>query len=83
VLRSRQLFPVPAQKLSIALCPSITIAELFWLRMLFKELKIFLSTPVLWCDHVSALAPTSNPVFHARTKHIELDYHFVREKVLN
>jgi hypothetical protein len=52
--------------------------------MLFKELKIFLSTPhVLWCDNVSALALASNPVFHARRKHIEVDYHFVREKVLN
>jgi hypothetical protein len=52
--------------------------------MLFKELKIFLSTPpVLWCDNVSAFVVASNPVFHARTKHIEVDYHFIREKVLN
>jgi hypothetical protein len=63
---------------------SIATAELYWLWMLFKELKIFLSTPpVLWCDNVSALALASNPVFHARTKHIEVDYHFVHEKVLN
>jgi hypothetical protein len=40
-------------------------------------------TPVVWCDNVSALALASNPVFHARTKHIEVDYHFIREKVLN
>jgi hypothetical protein len=63
---------------------SITTAELFWLRMLFKEIKIFLSVAlVLWCDNISALALASNPVFHARTKHIEVDYHFVREKILN
>jgi hypothetical protein len=63
---------------------SITVAELFWIRMLFKELRIYLSSrPVLWCDNVSALALASNPVFHVRTKHIEVDYHFVREKVLN
>jgi hypothetical protein len=63
---------------------SITTAELFWLRMLFKELGVALPhAPVLWCDNVSALALASNPVFHARTKHIEVDYHFVREKVVN
>jgi aryl carrier-like protein len=52
--------------------------------MLFKEIDIFLQvTSVLWCDNLSALALASNPVFHAWTKHIEVDCHFVREKVLN
>jgi hypothetical protein len=52
--------------------------------MLFKELGVVLKcAPVLWYDNISALALASNPVFHARTKHIEVDYHFVREKVLN
>jgi hypothetical protein len=63
---------------------SLTTAELFWLRMLFKELGIVLHTaPILWCDNVSALALASNLVYHARTKHIEVDYHFIREKVVN
>jgi hypothetical protein len=63
---------------------AVTTAELFWLKMLFKEISIPLTmAPVLWCDNLSALALASNPVFHARTKHIEVDYHFVREKVLN
>jgi hypothetical protein len=58
-------------------------AELYWIRMVLRDLGIFLSnTPVLWCDNLSALALASNPVFHARTKHIEVDYHFVREKVV-
>jgi hypothetical protein len=63
---------------------ALTTAELFWIRMLFKDIGISLpSIPLLWCDNVSAIALASNPVFHARTKHIEVDYHFVREKVVN
>ena len=52
--------------------------------MLFKDIHVMLATaPTLWCDNISALALTTNPVYHARTKHIEVDYHFVWEKVLN
>jgi hypothetical protein len=52
--------------------------------MLFREIRISLFTILtIWCDNVSALALASNPVYHARTKHIKVDYHFVREKVLN
>lgn len=59
-------------------------AELYWLRMLFKDLQCSIkSTPQLWCDNMGALALASNPIFHARTKHVEVDYHFIREKVLN
>uniref|UniRef100_A0A2N9GGL3 Integrase catalytic domain-containing protein n=1 Tax=Fagus sylvatica TaxID=28930 RepID=A0A2N9GGL3_FAGSY len=62
---------------------AIASAELCWIRTLLKDLGIYLShTPILWCDNVSALAIASNPVFHARTKHIEVDFHFVRERVL-
>ncbi|XP_058217520.1 uncharacterized mitochondrial protein AtMg00810-like [Rhododendron vialii] len=61
-----------------------TASELVWLQQLFSELLIPSSTPhVLWCDNKSAIALACNPVYHARTKHIELDYHFIREQVLN
>jgi hypothetical protein len=57
---------------------------MFWLRMLLKELQVFLPSPsILRCDNSGALAFASNLVHHAQTKHIEVDIHFVREKVTN
>ena len=62
---------------------AMVIAKLFWLRMLLKDLCIPLPCPpTLWCDNPGALSLASNPVFHARTKHVEVDYHFTREKVV-
>jgi hypothetical protein len=52
-----------------------------WLRTLFSELRITVSSPILLCDNLRATFLASNSAFHARTKYIEIDYHFVREKV--
>nr|GEU39368.1 retrotransposon protein, putative, Ty1-copia subclass [Tanacetum cinerariifolium] len=47
-----------------------------------KEFNVQVSTPVpMICDNASAKVLASNPVHHARTKHIEIDYHFVRDKI--
>ena len=57
-------------------------AEMTWVHILLCELHMFLfEIPTLRCDNCSAISLASNPLFHARTKHSELDYHFVREKV--
>lgn len=48
----------------------------------YMELGVRLPLPVLMhCDNLSTTYMAANPLFHARTRHIELDYHFVREKV--
>ena len=63
---------------------AMVVAELYWIRMLLKDLRMpLLSPPTVWCDNQSAIALAANPVYHARTKHIEVDYHFIREKVIN
>jgi len=57
-------------------------AELIWVQSLLGELGIQQSrTPILWCDNLGATYLSANPVFHTRTKHIEVDFHFVRERV--
>jgi hypothetical protein len=56
--------------------------ELIWLQTLLKELKIpHPPAARLLCDNVGATYLSANPVFHARMKHIEVDFHFVRERV--
>ena len=61
-----------------------TIVKLSWLKTLFRELHLFLHhILVFWCDNVFAIAFASNPVFYTRAKHVEVDYHFVREIVLH
>ena len=53
-------------------------AEVIWLQTLLTELEInHPMTATLWCDNLGATYLSANPVFHARTKHIEVDYHFV------
>ncbi|XP_026433829.1 uncharacterized protein LOC113331324 [Papaver somniferum] len=57
-------------------------AEILWLSYLFEELSVRLCLPcTLYCDNMGAGSLTTNPIFHARTKHIEVDYHMVRNLV--
>nr|GEX25957.1 ribonuclease H-like domain-containing protein [Tanacetum cinerariifolium] len=58
------------------------VAETAWIRNLLRELHTSLFTSTLvYCDNVSAVYMSANPVQHQRTKHIEIDIHFVRDFV--
>lgn len=59
-----------------------TTYELLWLESLLGELHIPYSVPMLFCDNLSAIMLSHNMVLHVQTKHIELDIHFVRERVV-
>jgi hypothetical protein len=58
------------------------VAEASWLRQLLAELHSPLAKSTLvYCDNVSAVYLSTNPVQHQRTKHVEIDLHFVRDRV--
>jgi hypothetical protein len=57
-------------------------AEVMWVQSLLQELCVPSPPAVrLWSDNIGATYISANPVFHAKTKHIEIDYHFVQEMV--
>lgn len=63
---------------------AIVTSKLYWLRMVLRDLDGTLSSSsVVWCDNQSDLALAKNPIFHAKAKDIEVDYHFLHEKVLS
>lgn len=58
------------------------MAEVVWLSNLLTELGVPLTGPIsMFCDSKSAIQIAQNPIFHERTKHIDIDCHFIREKV--
>ncbi|KAM6556631.1 hypothetical protein CsatB_003650 [Cannabis sativa] len=60
-----------------------TAAEVKWLCYVLSELHFTLpAAPIIWVDNQGAASLAANPVFHARSKHIEIDLHFVRDQIL-
>ncbi|MCH95277.1 retrovirus-related Pol polyprotein from transposon TNT 1-94, partial [Trifolium medium] len=58
-------------------------AELLWVQTLLTELQVSFAAPIILCDNLSAVSLAHNPVMHSRTKHMEIDLFFVREKVIS
>lgn len=66
-------------------CLALVATELVWLQSFLTDLHISLThSPVLWCDNLSAVHLSANPIIlHSKTKHVELDIYFVRDLDLN
>ena len=61
---------------------ALAACELIWLKRLLTDLGCACHTPMtLYCDNQAAMHIASNPVFHERTKHIEVDCHYIRQQV--
>lgn len=59
-----------------------TVAETCWIRNLLLELHIRMqNATMIFCDNISSVYMSNNPVQHQRTKHVKIDLHFVRENV--
>jgi len=57
-------------------------AEVIWLQYLSTDMQVpSISAPTILCDNLGATYLSANPIFHACIKHVEVDYHFVRDRV--
>jgi hypothetical protein len=55
-------------------------AQLLWMRQTLRDYGYKLSKVPLLCDNESAIRMTDNPIEHSRTKHIDIRYHFLRDR---
>ncbi|GJY93371.1 uncharacterized mitochondrial protein-like protein [Tanacetum coccineum] len=61
---------------------AVTTCEIMWLNFLLKDLHVLVKLPItLFCDNKSAQQLAANPYFHDRSKHLDMNCHFTREKI--
>jgi len=62
---------------------TVVVCEVVWLQKLLSDLGQLVDAPVvIYFDNISSILLANNPIYHVRTKHIEVHYHFIREKIL-
>lgn len=60
-----------------------TVAEVIWLKCFLKEIGIEFELSIkIFSDNKATVQIAANPIYHERTKHTEIDYHFIREKII-
>jgi hypothetical protein len=60
---------------------AIVACEVVWIQKLLLDLGQSMDAPIIiYCDNISSILLANNPIYHAKTKHIEVHYHFIREK---
>ena len=62
---------------------SMATKEAIWLRELLKDLRFTQGSTTIWQDNQSTIALAKNPIHHARTKHIDIQHHYIRECIEN
>jgi hypothetical protein len=61
---------------------TLSLCEMMWVKSLLSELRLFRGEPLqLWCDSKSTINIANNPVQHDRTKHVEINRFFIKEKL--
>lgn len=61
---------------------ALATLEILWIQSLLTKLKLSMTAiPTMWCDNQGAIDLATNFIYHVKTKHIELDIHFIREKL--
>ncbi|GJT16162.1 retrovirus-related pol polyprotein from transposon TNT 1-94 [Tanacetum coccineum] len=57
-------------------------ANIMWMKSKLNDYDIYYKMVLIFCDNTSAIAISNNPVFHSRTKHIDIRYHLIRDHIL-
>ncbi|GKC70788.1 hypothetical protein Tco_1116671 [Tanacetum coccineum] len=57
-------------------------ANILWMKSQLTDYDIIYEKVPIFCDNISAIAISNNPVLHSRTKHIDIRYHFIRDHIL-